>query len=189
MTVEREFEVVDLITKSQLPTRAVDAFSLSVIKMERQLRKLFTYLVFQSPAFGLGDIGRLKEVLGASRRAYYEGFELGINALYRTSVEELVGAAYGVLRPALDDATDVRNKVFHGQLTDRCLQREDLAELSDSIRRWCFKLAAGASAEVGYDGFERNSFRKGPAQVADGCRIQIQTPEEYRVFIRHHVSR
>ncbi|MFM0059841.1 hypothetical protein PQR64_29820 [Paraburkholderia phytofirmans] len=189
MTFESEFEVIDLITQSQLPTHGVDAFSLSVIKMERQLRKLFTYLVFQSPTFGPGDIGPLKEVLGACRSAYYEGFELGINALYRASVEELVGPEYGELRPTLDDARDVRNKVFHGQLTHRCLQREGLAELSDSIRRWCFNLAAGASAEVGYDGFERNSFRKGPAQVADGFRIQIQTPEEYRIFIRRHVSR
>lgn len=189
MTFESEFEVVDLITQSQLPTHGVDAFSLSVIKMERQLRKLFTYLVFQSPAFGPGDIGPLKAALGSSRSAYYEGFELGINALYRASVEDMVGAAYGELRPALDDARDVRNKVFHGQLTARCLQREGLVELSDSIRRWCFNLAAGASAEVGYDGFERNSFHKGPVTVVDGFRIQIQTPEEYRAFIRRHVNR
>lgn len=189
MSVESEFKVVDLIIQSQLPTSGVDAFSLSFIKMERQLRKLFTYLIFQSPAFGPGDIGRLKEVLGASRSAYYEGFELGINALYRSSVEDMVGVAYGELRPALEDARDVRNKVFHGQLTDRCLQREGLAELSGAIRRWCFNLAAGAHAEIGYDGFGRNSFRKGPVKTADGVRIQIQTPGEYRTFIRRHVNR
>lgn len=189
MTVESEFRIVDLITQSQLPTSGVDAFSLSVIKMERQLRKLFTYLIFQSPAFGPGDIGRLREVLGASRNAYYEGFELGINALYRASVEDMVGVVYGELRPALEDARDVRNKVFHGQLTGRCLQREDLAELSASIRRWCFSLGAGAHAEVGYDGFGRNSFRKGPAKIVEGFKVQINTSDEYRTFIRHHVSR
>ncbi|WP_186085606.1 hypothetical protein [Burkholderia gladioli] len=189
MTFQREFAVVDAITRSQFPTHGVDAFSLSIIKMERQLRKLFTYLVFQSPAFGPEHIGQLREVLGASKSAYYEGFELGINALYRASVEDMVGAAYVELRPVLDDARDVRNKIFHGQLTERCLQREGLAELSDSIRRWCFDLATGASAEVGYDGFERPSFRKGPAKIADGFQIQIQTPEEYRAFIRRHVNR
>lgn len=69
MTFKSEFEVIDLILKSQLPTCAVDAFSLSIIKMERQLRKLFTYLVFQSSAFGPEDIGSLRAVLGASRDA------------------------------------------------------------------------------------------------------------------------
>jgi len=101
----------------------------------------------------------------------------------------MVGPSYAELRPILDDATTVRNKVFHGQLTGRCLQRDGLAELSDSIRRWCFDLATGASAAVGYDGFDRPSFQKGPANVADGLRVQILTLEDYRAFIRRHVNR
>lgn len=189
MTFETEFAVVDVITRSQLPTHGVDAFALSVIKMERQMRKLFTYLIYQSRAFGPEDIGELKAVLGASRKAYFEGFEHGINALYRTSVEDMMGMEYAELRPALDDAIDVRNKVFHGQLTARCLQREDLGELSGSIRRWCFRLANSAEAEIDYDGFGRNSFRKGSARVANGLRTQVQTPDEYEAFIRRYVAR
>lgn len=153
------------------------------------MRKLFTYLIFQSRAFGDEDIGRLRAVLGASKYSYFEGFEHGINALHRTPIEDMVGPQYAELKPVVKDATAVRNKVFHGQLTQHCLQREDLDELSEAIRRWCFNLANGASDEVGYDGFGRPSFRKGPARVVDGLRIQIQTPEEYRTFIREHVER
>ncbi|MFL9957746.1 MULTISPECIES: hypothetical protein [Paraburkholderia] len=189
MTFEAEFAVVDVITQSALPTHSVDAFALSVIKMERQMRKLFTYLIYQSGAFGPQDIEPLKAVLGANHRAYFEGFERGINSLYSTSVEDMVGAEYVELRPVIDDAIDVRNKVFHGQLTARCLQQEDLGVLSAAIRRWCFSLARGADAEIGYDGFGRNSFRKGPVEIADGFLTQVRTPEEYRTFVRRHVAR
>lgn len=189
MTFKSEFEIIDLISQSQLPTRAVDAFSLSVIKMERQIRKLFTYLVFQSSAFGPEDIGRLRAVLGASRDTYFEGFERGINALYRTPIEDMVGPKYAELKPALKDAIAVRNKIFHGQLTEHCLQREDLGELSEAIREWCSNLATGASEEVGYDGFDRPSFRKGPPRVVEGLRIQLQSHEEYKSFLRRRVER
>ncbi|MBB6580362.1 hypothetical protein [Ralstonia solanacearum] len=91
MSFTDEFAVVDLVLGSQLPTRSVDAFALSVVKMDRQLRRLFTYLVFQSPAFTLEHIGELRAVLGASRQAYFEGFERGFNALYQHPIEHLVG--------------------------------------------------------------------------------------------------
>ncbi len=83
----------------------------------------------------------------------------------------------------------MRNKVFHGQLTERCLQRDDLGELSDAIRQWCSGVADGASVNVGYDGSEEPSFRKAPTRVADGLRIQLQTPEEFQAFIRGLVDR
>ncbi len=189
MTFKSEFEVIDLILRSQLPTCFVDAFSLSVIKMERQIRKIFTYLVFQSRAFDYKDVGALRAVLGSSRSAYFNGFEQGINALYHRSVEKMIGPEYASLSLAVNDAIAVRNKVFHGQLTDRCLQHEALGELCSALRQWCFSLANGASEEVGFDGFERPSFRKGPETVADGLRTQLQTLDEYRDFIRRHVDR
>lgn len=61
--------------------------------------------------------------------------------------------------------------------------------LSGAIRQWCFRLACGAEAEIGYDGFGRHSFRKGPPGIADGFLTQVRTPEAYGVFIRLHVER
>lgn len=189
MSVASEFAVIDRISESELPTRAVDAFALSIIKMERQLRRLFTYLIFQSEAFGLQDIEALRGVLSANGNVYFDGFEQGIDALCHTSVAQLVGPDYDVLRPVLRDAGLVRNKIFHGQLTDKCLQREDLAEFSNDIRRWCELLARNAQLELGYDGFARHSFRKGPAALARGYRIQLNSLEDYRDFLARHVQR
>ncbi|MEN2468958.1 hypothetical protein [Burkholderia sp. GS2Y] len=189
MSFANEFAVVDLVAKSQLATSGVDAFSLSIVKMERQMRKLFTYLVYQARAFGPENVEELRQALGASRKAYFEGFERGINELSAASIEKMVGQQYDGLRPILVDALDVRNKVFHGQLTMRCLQRDQLEELTGFIRRWCNLLADGASRAVGYDGFGRNSFRKGPGGLVETFKVQIDTVEKYRAFIRDHVER
>lgn len=43
-----EFDTIDLLLSSDAPTRAVDAFALAVIKIERQFRKIFTNLVYQA---------------------------------------------------------------------------------------------------------------------------------------------
>src|ERR1700676_3441669 len=90
MSYEQEFAVVDLVLASDAATRAVDAFTLSVVKMERQIRKLFTYLVYQCEAFEPNDIDELKAVLGANKHVYFDGFERGINALLPLSVPALV---------------------------------------------------------------------------------------------------
>lgn len=47
MNTNHEFDTVGLIVNSTSETRGVDAFALATIKAERQLRKLFTHLVFQ----------------------------------------------------------------------------------------------------------------------------------------------
>ena len=46
-----EFRTVDLIVASSAETRGVDAFALSVIEAERQIRRLVTHLVYQFPSF------------------------------------------------------------------------------------------------------------------------------------------
>ncbi len=81
MSYSEEFLTVDLILDSEAETRGVDAFALSLIKAERQVRKLFTYLVYQFPVFGAPNIQSLKETLAANNRVYFEGlvagFEIG----------------------------------------------------------------------------------------------------------------
>jgi hypothetical protein len=62
-----EFATVDAVIGCSAETSGVDAFALSVIKAERQIRKLFTHLVFQSPGFGPADVPRLRKALFDSR--------------------------------------------------------------------------------------------------------------------------
>src|SRR5690242_1145896 len=98
MSIHHEFETVDIILASKAPTRGVDAFALSLIKAERQIRKLFTHLVYQFPAFGTADIPALRSALGASNRVYFEGFIAGVGALYCRPVADLIGPDYTRLK-------------------------------------------------------------------------------------------
>jgi hypothetical protein len=185
-----EFVTVDLIIDSTAETRGVDAFALSLIKAERQLRKLFTHLVYQCPPFLNGDIADLREALTDNKDVYFNGFIRGFDALYRRSLRDLIGAEYDHLRARFDEATKIRDKIFHGQLTPRYLSTEDLLGYVDDIRRWCKTLSEAALVEFAYDGFAHDSFRK--SSVPDLCtrlKQQFASVAEYEEFIRRNMQR
>lgn len=190
MTASSEFDTVDLILNSSSETRGVDAFALAVIKAERQIRKLFTHLVFQFPCFAGSDIGALRDALASNKSVYFEGIETGINCISPYTVEKLVGAKYKCLRPRISEAIDYRNKIFHGQLTQKCLSRDDLVALVTDIREWCEALANGATLRVGYDGFARNSFQKSTIQgLTEQFKVQFSGVDSYAQFIQQHMRR
>ena len=190
MNAGKEFETVDLLVASSAPTRAVDAFSLAFIKSERQLRRLFTYLVYQCPVFGPADVDGLRGVLAEAGDVFADGFIKGFAALYRLGIPELIGAAYPEMRARIDEATRYRNKIFHGQLTSSKLTRRDLLALTGDIRSWCFVLADAAMNEIGYDGFGRNSFRKSETPDLIGrYRRVLSSLEEYRSFVESVLAR
>ncbi|MBI4218917.1 MAG: hypothetical protein HY682_02155 [Chloroflexi bacterium] len=190
MSYPEEFATVDLIVASSAETRGVDAFALSLIKAERQIRRLVTHLIFQLPAFGPGDVAVLRETLADSRYVYFDGFVLGWDALYPRSVRELVGPDYDRLWARVVEAIDYRNKIFHGQLTKKNLSRQDLLAFVKDIRTWCAGLADNALAEVGYDGFGRNAFRKSALpEIWRRFKVAIDSVEDYKTFIREHMQR
>ena len=151
MNVDSEFDTIDLIINSHSEVRGVDAFALALIKAERQMRKLFTHLVYQFPCFNMSDTGELRKALVNRKGVYFEGIENGINSLFSCTVEEMVGDKYQYLRPRISEAIDCRNKIFHGQLTQKYLSRDELLGLVADIRSWCEKLAEGAILRIGYD--------------------------------------
>ena len=190
MSIAEEFATVSLILNSQAETRGVDAFALSLIKAERQVRKLVTHLVYQFPVFAPSDVAALRNALGASRRVYFEGFLSGFDALYPRSVQDLVGSEHARLKARVDEAIDHRNKIFHGQLTARSLTRQDLVDLTTDIKVWCTSLGTSAGAEIGYDGFGRNSFQKSAIpNLWKRCRVQFGSVADYQTFIRPHMER
>lgn len=190
MSYADEFQTVDLIVRSSAKTRGVDAFALSLIKAERQMRKLLTYLVFQFPCFTNKDIPRLRETLGNNRRVYFEGFERGFDAIHALSIKELVGADYSRLRARVSEAIDHRNKIFHGQLTPHYLDRKELLTFGTDIRSWCKKVARSLEVEVGYDGFARNSFQKAKkGDLSARFKVKIESIEQYSLFIIDQMQR
>lgn len=191
MSVDEEFSTVDLVLDSNAETRGVDAFALSLIKAEKQVRRLVTYLVYQYAWCSQATVPQLKKALEANTSVLFKGLLAGWNDLYPRSVEQLIGSEYKRLRPRLDEATKHRNKIFHGQLTAQGLTRAELLSLVKDIRAWCEAVASAANAEVGYDGCGRNSFRKAgnAAAVCAKYKIQLADIAAYREFIKEHMAR
>lgn len=190
MSFEMEFETVALLERSKAETRAVDAFALSFIKSERQLRRLFTYLVYQYPCFSYADANRLREILAASRRVFADGFVTGFDAIYPNPIASLIGPKYVALQKSMTEATAARHKIFHGQLTGGGLSREALwAQVAD-IKEWCRLLSSAAKKEIGYDGFARDSFRKSQIpRLHERFKIQLKSATEYEEFVERVVTR
>jgi len=183
MSIDQEFATIDTLLASEAETRGVDAFALALIKAERQMRKLFTYILFQSGAFGSSDVEALRNAL-ADRRIYFRDFISAWNNLYPRPLEDLIGPDHDRLRPILDEAIRHRNKIFHGQLTTKHLSRGDLIAYIANIRCWCQALAEGAQMELGYDGFGRNSFRKSVDPSLAGRLItKMYSVEDYKTFL------
>lgn len=189
MTYAQEFQTVDLILASNAETRGVDAFALSLIKCERQVRRLLTHVIFQYPCFGSTDIPALRSALNGNRKVYFTGFIRGFDAIYPQSIRDLIGQDYDRLRARLDEAIDHRNKIFHGQLTSKWLTRQELFEYVSDIRSWCKALADGAFAAIHYDGFARDSFRKSEgSSLWELCKFQLNDVKAYEEFIRQHMQ-
>ncbi len=94
MTIADEFKTVDLVLESDAETRGVDAFALSLIKAEKQARRLVTYLVYQQPWCGPPTAKTLVDELANSKNVYFKGLVKGWDALYPSTVQTLVGVDY-----------------------------------------------------------------------------------------------
>jgi hypothetical protein len=189
LNLSKEFSTVQLILDSAAETCGVDAFALSLIKSEKQMRRLVTHLVYQSPAFGISDRAALRGALESSRHVYFDGLERGFDALYPRSVRDLIGNDYHQLSEQLCKARTYRNKIFHGQLTADSLTRQQLIDFASGIRRWCEKLSDGCHNEFSYDGFS-NSLRKSKVASLDKrLQVQLSSVRDYRHFIKMYMER
>jgi hypothetical protein len=151
---------VDAVLASGATTRRTDALVLSWVKMEKQLRRLFSYLVFQNPAFSKGDQGALVKVFVENKNLYSHTFIRCFDALSTTKVRGLVGPRYSHYQTQFARIKKYRNKIMHGQITGENLQSPQLEKDVRLLRDWIQALADGAQNALGYDGIARNTFLK-----------------------------
>jgi hypothetical protein len=190
VSTKDEFLTVDLILDSGAITQGVDAFTLSLIKSERQLRRIFTHLVYQDSHFSKAHVAELRKALVDRTDIYFEEFIRGFDALYPKPLRAIIGSDYERLLARLCEATEYRNKIFHGQVTEKSLKRPVLVALVKDIRNWCEILAANASQELGYDGFARNSYQKSARRdLASTFKVAITDLNEYVAFMEKHMKR
>lgn len=162
-TASLEFSTVDLLLKSDAETRAVDAFTISWVKLEKQLRRLTSNLIFQHSTFEDGVSEHKTVVREAILKKTTANHDKFIGAIYRLSncsVKDLMDDQYKVLKRDTNTAYQYRKKILHGQQTGHSLTRADLEKCISSMRTWCELLADRADEHIGYDGFSRNSLRK-----------------------------
>ncbi len=184
MSFVREFATVQLLIQSSTETRAVDAFALCTIKMERQVRRLFTFSIYQFPCFTSVSIPALKTALAKEKGIYFESFIKGFDALQPTSIAALVGPENTRLSPVLDVVRQLRNKIFHGQLTGQDLSRGDLLCYVTDIQEWCRLLGEGAQLRFKYAGFDDSFQKADDANLSAGFRASVSSVADYASFLK-----
>lgn len=181
VALSKEFETVLAMWQSQAETRRVDALLLSWIKHEKQLRRLFCFLVFQHPDFSEHDIDDIIVVLAERYDISPEVFRRSIDTLGCKSIAGLLGQTYVKHANDMERIRLIRNKLMHGQITGMKISSPQLERDVQIVIDWIAALAVAAQQEFGYDGVKRNTFSHAksanqigvqnyPFQTTDGLR-------------------
>lgn len=179
-----EFRTIDLLAASDCKSLGVDAFCLSWIKYERQLRKLVAYLVFQSSALSNANTKELRQALYENTGIAHTNTRDAIRRLTGESASALVGDRYRHLNRSIQKSFEARQKIFHGQQTDKSLSRPNLISMSADLREWCERLSDAADHAFGYDGFSgTTSLFKGD-RPALTTRVDREIGNDWKAFVR-----
>jgi hypothetical protein len=163
--LKQEFATVEALWVSSAETRRVDSLLISWVKYEKQLRRLFCFLVYQHPIVTSTTIVSVIGVLAQNNNLYPETFIRGIKALGVTPVPALVGAKHALLSAEIARIKKYRNKLMHGQATGLSIQSNQLERDVKWIVEWVESLASGAESAFGYDGLRRKTFREAKASA------------------------
>ncbi len=161
--LKSEFATVEALWASEGTTRRVDALLLCWVKYEKQLRRLFSFLVCQHPKFTEKTIESIVSVMVENNKLYSEHFERGIKALGVLSVPQLIGGNHKALSIELTRIRKYRNKLMHGQITGQKISSYQIEKDVVLLISWISELGTGAKQEFGYDGIQRNTFREAKA--------------------------
>lgn len=179
-----EFVTLDAVLTSEGITSRVDALILAWVKMEKQLRKLFCFLVYQHPTFGDNNIDQVIKVIAENKNLYYHSFIKCIDNLGPLCVRDVVGPEYDRYLNEIKRIHEHRNKLLHGQITGKGLTRRQLEKDISLLRQWISLLAASGQRAFGYDGVGRNTFRKAKAMLpAPNRQYPFSTVQEFRQWL------
>jgi hypothetical protein len=178
--LREEFETVVKVLASKAATRGVDALVLSWVKYEKQLRRLFCFLIYQHLRSHHGAaIDQVIAVLAQNGNLYPHTFVAGINSLGLTSIEQLVGPRHGALAAEIERVRGYRNKLIHGQVSGQNISTRNLERDVAYLIEWIGLLAHGAEHEFGYNGLRRNTYSRAKnASDFVGAAWSFRTPAE-----------
>ncbi|MEQ1912708.1 MAG: hypothetical protein ABMA15_28090 [Vicinamibacterales bacterium] len=161
--LKAEFRTVEALWASSATTRRVDALLLSWVKYEKQLRRLFSFLVFQHPRIKEKELEAILGVMVENDRLNPRTFTRAIAGLGVKSVPELLGDDHPRLSKEVERIRGYRNKLMHGQVSGQNIKSHRLECDVILLVEWVNRLGEAAAAEFGYDGIGRNTFRAAKA--------------------------
>lgn len=182
-TLAAEFATVQALWQLEAKTRRVDAFILTWVKFEKQARRLFSFLVLQSPDFDEPARAAVTATIATNRDLDPRAMLAGIESLAGRTMQDLMGGAHARLRPELRRIQGYRNKIFHGQLTGLGLGRARLEADIVHVVAWIAALADMGTHEFGYDGLERNTGRLARQRPPQNVRHPFRTPGEFDAWL------
>lgn len=156
--LQMEFATVEAIWNTTAETRRVDALLLSWVKYEKQLRRLFSFFVFQHPQITERTLDSVIAAFAANNKVYPETFIAGIHALGITPLPQLLGPSYTGLWAELQRIKRYRNKIMHGQHTGQGIGSSQLERDVVHIVNWISAVASASDTAFGYDGLKRKTY-------------------------------
>ena len=156
--LKTEFATVEAIWNTSGETRRVDSLLLSWVKYEKQLRRLFSFFVFQHPKITANTLDAVIIAFSDNRNLCPETFITGIKELGVTPLPKLLGDSHANLWSEITRIKKYRNKLMHGQLTGRGIKSPQLEQDVIHIINWISAVAQAADATFGYDGLRRNTY-------------------------------
>jgi len=184
--LETELHTVEVIIESNAATRLTDALTLLWVKNEKQLRKLFVFIAYQS-----SNLRRLTPVLISDAvahhgRLYSRHFIKGIDEIYYKPFRDVFGAEYTRLHAEMQRIRrTVRNKILHGQNTGLNLQESNLEKEIAILREWISCVYYGFKSEIAFGGFERKTFQKSKSvDFRHRLRIQFTSVADFSAYLQ-----
>lgn len=178
-TLKPEFATVEAIWYTDGETRRVDALILTWVKYEKQLRRLFSFFIFQHPMITASKLDQVITAFAENRNLYPETFISGIKQLGVTPIPKLLGSTHTQLWTEIKRIKKYRNKLMHGQLTGQGIKSSQLEQDVFHIVKWISAVAQAANAAFGYDGLKRNTYFQ--AKASANIHVQnypFSTPAE-----------
>lgn len=150
--LEIEFATVALILNSGFETRTIDALILSLVKYEKQLRRLYFFLVREN--------SNLKELeiemeIGGNKSLFAGNFMEGVARISGHKISDVIGGKFNVLNNKMVKLNGRRNKLIHGQRTGAKLGSDDLVAHIKDVVDWMNALSIGAAKKFNFDGVNR----------------------------------
>ena len=155
----------------------------------KQIRKIFTHLIYQYECFKPSDNKKIINILSANKNIYFRHLIIGINLIYFKEIKDIYGVGYEVDYNYICNLKNFRNKIFHGQLTGQELSRTELTEFVTIMKRWSKQIAESFQDEINYDGFERNSLKKSKKDFSSLLKYKITNIEDLEKLLIEMTSK